>query len=308
MQAKNWYAVSVLVDSAACEAIEFGFNELDADGTEIDGLVNKTSATQTVVGYFEAEPDIEAVRSQLESALAIYGFTQSSLRDISLRTVENADWLAEWKKHWKPTIVGKFLIAAPWHELDEDQKIVIRIEPNMAFGTGTHETTRLCLAAIDNLYKSGESFLDVGTGTGILSIAAAGSNLRSHSSNFRSQISNIKSQVFDFRSLAIDNDSDAIKIAKENAAANGVGGMIDFRTGQLGPEQTKFDFVCANLTLDVILPILPQLIEKTGRILVLSGILTEQEEIIFAELNNLNATRLTINREGEWIAVIVSNS
>ncbi len=301
MQAKNWYAVSVLVDSAACEAIEFGFNELDADGTEIDGLVNKTSATQTVVGYFDAEPDIEAVRSQLESALAIYGFTQSSLRDISLRTVENADWLAEWKKHWKPTTVGTFLIAAPWHELDEDQRIVIRIEPNMAFGTGTHETTRLCLTAIDALYKHGESFLDVGTGTGILAIAAARSSLRS-------QISDIKSQVFDFRSLAIDNDSDAIKIAKENAAANGVGGMIDFRTGQLGPEQTKFDFVCANLTLDVILPILPQLIEKTGRILVLSGILTEQEEIIFAELNNLNATRLTINREGEWIAVIVSNS
>src|SRR5205085_3138018 len=89
------------------------------------------------------------------------------------RVVEEIDWLAEWKKHWQPTEVGRFVIAPPWQEIDPGDKILIQIEPNMAFGTGTHETTQLCLDAISELYRPQLTFLDVGTGTGILAIAAA---------------------------------------------------------------------------------------------------------------------------------------
>ena len=93
---------------------------------------------------------------------------------MSLREVADEDWLGEWKKSWQPVAVGeRFLIAPPWSVIDDARdRIVIRIEPGMAFGTGTHETTRLCLSAIEE-YFAGESFLDVGTGTGILAIAAA---------------------------------------------------------------------------------------------------------------------------------------
>src|SRR2546423_12368035 len=92
---------------------------------------------------------------------------------MSVREVEERDWRAEWKKGWRAVEVGRFVVAPPWSEVPDDEgRIVIRVEPGMAFGTGTHETTRLCLAAIEKYFRGG-SFLDVGTGTGILAIAAA---------------------------------------------------------------------------------------------------------------------------------------
>ena len=92
---------------------------------------------------------------------------------MNVRAVADRDWLEEWRKSWQPVETGRFIVAPPWSELDHSHnRIVIRIEPGMAFGTGTHETTRLCLAAIER-YFSGNSFLDVGTGTGVLAIAAA---------------------------------------------------------------------------------------------------------------------------------------
>src|SRR5262249_49859629 len=153
------------------------------------------------------------------------------------------------------TTVGRFVVAPPWEKVVDKDKIVILIEPNMAFGTGTHETTQLCLKAIDENYLPGHSFLDVGTGTGILAIAAA--KLASGSSEI----------------LACDTDADSIKIARENAQANGVGDKTDFLVGPITSETPQFDFVCVNLTIDAIVPILGLLLEKTKSTLVLSGIL-----------------------------------
>ena len=108
------------------------------------------------------------MEDEIRYALQIYGLNEEAVVSIVRREVQNEDWLAEWKKHWKPTTVGRFVIAPPWENVDDSQKIVIRIEPNMAFGTGTHETTQLCLRAIEANYHPGDSFLDVGTGPGIL--------------------------------------------------------------------------------------------------------------------------------------------
>src|SRR5258708_29342780 len=116
---------------------------------------------------------------------------------MTIRAVADEDWLGEWKKSWQPVEVGaRFIIAPPWVEVShEPNRCVIRIEPGMAFGTGTHETTRLCLVAIEK-YFAGGSFLDVGTGTGILAIAAA--------------------KLFPSARLeACDTDADAITIASE---------------------------------------------------------------------------------------------
>ena len=176
--------------------------------------------------------------------------------------MENADWLYEWKKHWKPTETGRFIVAPPWEEVAAGDKIVITIEPAMAFGTGTHETTRLCLQAIGEHYSADQSFLDVGTGTGLLAIAAA-------------KIAENTAPIF-----ACDTDPDAITNARENASVNGVDGRIEFAVGPISAETPVFDFVCANLTFDVIFPSLDLLLAKSGRYLVLSGILGEQEKAI----------------------------
>jgi ribosomal protein L11 methyltransferase len=272
IKAMNWQALDVEIEPQASEAVEYALMEAGALGTE-------TTDTK-VTGYFSAIPDREAVRSELFEALRIYELPSSSVRDMSLREVVNRDWLAEWKKNWQPVAVGRFVIAPPWTDIaDAPGRIVIRIEPGMAFGTGTHETTRLCLAAIEQHFAGG-SFLDVGTGTGILAIAAA--------------------KMFpDARIDACDTDSQAIEIARQNAEANGVEN-IEFRIGSIKDTTPSADLVCANLTADVILQILPALISVTCGKLILSGILETQIEQIVSTLGEVEITQ-----DGEWVAIVV---
>ena len=285
----NWYAIEIIVSPDAVEAVEHLLNEFDALGIEIDQLRKKANDDVTVVGYF-SEPISEAdVKESLDHTLAAFDIDDSNVRSINSREVENADWLSEWKKHWRPTRSGRFVVAPSWFDVeDEASSVVIWIEPNMAFGTGTHETTKLCLRAIDEYYDGEMSFLDVGTGTGILAIAAA-------------KLSTADSPKI----LGIDVDKDSVDIARENAAANDVSDKIEFVQRTLDDGIPDFEFVCANLTLDVISPMLSKLIEKTQKTLVLSGILTEQEDSIVKELNRLGLKDQTIWRDGEWIAVLV---
>lgn len=297
---KTWFALEITVKAKASEAVEFALNELDALGTEINNLGVKQSENLTVIGYFNEPPDDEAVQAELIEALRIYGFSPNAIQKIDSRAIENVDWLLEWKKHWKPTVTEKFIIAPTWEIIENTDKIVVRIEPSMAFGTGTHETTRLCLKAIEENYESAMSFLDVGTGTGILAIAAA-----------KSQVPNLKAQVskpeFENNNLIVgyDTDFDSITIAGENAETNEVGDEIEFRVGSISEKDAPYDFVCANITIDVIVPILPLLLDKSKRVLILSGILKEQEDIIVSELKNFDIKNPKIDFLGDWISVLI---
>jgi ribosomal protein L11 methyltransferase len=278
-----WYALEVEVEAPAVEAVEYALIEAGASGTET--ATDDTDRTR-ITGYFEGVPDRERVRSELFEALRIYELPSSSVRDMNVREVEQRDWLAEWKKSWQPVEIGRFVIAPPWSTIDPTPgHCVIRIEPGMAFGTGTHETTRLCLAAIQKYYEGG-SFLDIGTGTGILAIAAAACAPGAHVE-------------------ACDTDADAIAIARENAAANGVTEHINFRVGSVNEDTPSADFICANLTADAISKILPTLVALSCGRLVLSGILETQTEMILGQLAELAITDAEIAREDEWVAIIV---
>ena len=162
----------------------------------------------------------------------------------------------------------------------------------MAFGTGTHETTRLCLKAIEKHYRGG-SFLDVGTGTGILAIAAAKLCQKPDREGGCSAI------------FACDTDADAIDIAKENAELNDVANLIDFRVGTVNDETESADFVCANLTAPVIVELLPSLIGATCGRLVLSGILDSQIEMVRSRLLELGVSECEVDQDGEWIAIVI---
>lgn len=281
----EWKAVEVLCDPEATEAIESAFNQLDALGTEIDSLRKPKDEPLIVTGYFDAAPAEADIRSAIDEALRIYAFAPGSVLSVAVKTVEQTDWLAEWKKHWKPTVIGRFVIAPPWEDVAADGKFVIRIEPNMAFGTGTHETTKLCVRKIDELYQPGQTVLDVGTGTGILAIAAA--------------------KLGGTEILACDTDADSVAIARENARLNGVGEAIEFTDGSISDSTPMFDFVCANLTIDVILPLLDLLLSKTRSILLLSGILGIQKPMIAEGLAQRGITAAAIDADGEWISVLV---
>ncbi|MFN0279166.1 MAG: 50S ribosomal protein L11 methyltransferase [Pyrinomonadaceae bacterium] len=287
-KSQTWFAVDVPVDPLASEAVEYAFNLSGALGTEINDFRKNNTDDICVIGYFDDEPDVPAIAASIEESLRIYGLTTDAVRTVAVRKVENADWLAEWKKHWKPTSIGKFIIAPPWADVDETADIVIRIEPNMAFGTGTHETTQLCLQAITDSYLEGQTFLDVGTGTGILAIAAA-------------KMFNESQKIF-----ACDTDADAFEIAKENALFNSV--QIEFIDGPITKDTPISDFVCANLTIDVIVLLLPLLLTKTRHTLVLSGILVEQRDIISDELRKFQISNFKFEIKGEWISVVISLS
>lgn len=290
---KTWYSISVTVAPDAVEAIEYAFNSLDALGTEINHLKKKNLDTVTVVGYFNDLPNEDHVQDELHWALKAYSLEEASVLQLERNTIEDTDWLAEWKKHWQPSEVGNFVIAPPWSDVASTDKIVIRIEPNMAFGTGTHETTQLCLNAIERFYSPGDSFLDVGTGTGILAIAAAKINLRSG--------------IADLKLSGVDTDPDSITIAKENAKLNEVADVLNLSIGSLTSEAPVNDFVCANLTIDVILPILELLVEKARKTLVMSGILADQQAEIVSALGRLGIQDPQIKRAGEWISVVKSS-
>lgn len=282
-KAELWYALDVELERDAREAVEYALMEAGALGTETN---DSDDLLIRVTGYFDRVPDRERVRYELFEALRIYDLPSSSVRDMNVREVAQRDWLEEWKQNWQPVEIGRFIIAPPWSKLgDVHDRLVIRIEPGMAFGTGTHETTRLCLQAIEKHFNGG-SFLDVGTGTGILAIAAA--------------------KLFpEARVEACDTDEMAVEIARENAAANGVLDQIDFRAGSVEESTPSADLVCANLTADVITQILPALVSLTCGKLILSGILETQVEMVRTGLHDNGIDDFEIEQDGEWVALIV---
>ncbi len=284
---KTWHAVDVHLAATAREAVEYALMEAGALGSE---TTDDNNLTARVTAYFAVAPYQEHVRACIDDALQIYDLPTSSVSNVQLHEIAGRDWLGEWKKSWQPVAIGKrFIIAPPWSEVaNAPDRIVIRIEPGMAFGTGTHETTRLCLAAIEK-YFTGKSFLDVGTGTGILSIAAA--------------------KLYpSARIEACDVDAEAIAIARENATLNGVQDeRIRFRVGTIDDTTTSSaDCVCANLTADVILELLPALVGATCGRLILSGILDTQTETILTSLREHGVTHSPeVTADGEWVALIV---
>jgi len=274
----TYFALDVDIEPQAHEAVEYALMEAGALGTE--------TTEGGVTAYFDETPSRERVRNELFEALRIYDLPSSSVRDMSVREVVQRDWLKEWKESWQPVEIGRFIIAPPWSRIDDTHdRLVIRIEPGMAFGTGTHETTRLCLDAIQKHF-SGGSFLDVGTGTGILAIAAA--------------------RLFpEARIEACDTDETAIAIARENAELNGVSEQINFRVGSVDDTTASADLVCANLTADVISRMLPALVGLTCGKLILSGVLETQIEMVQASLHECGIDDFEIAQDGEWIALIV---
>jgi ribosomal protein L11 methyltransferase len=171
----------------------------------------------------------------------------TAFRDCSVSHVPEEDWMQKWKEGFEAVHIGKRLTVAPSWKLpkDEGERVVIQIDPGMAFGTGTHETTRLCLEAIERHWL-GSSLLDVGTGTGILAICAA--LLRPGS-----------------RVVGIDIDPRAVEVARENVEINKVSGRVELLEGQPGALSIEFDVVVANLTAEVIVDLMPGLTDRVSK-------------------------------------------
>jgi ribosomal protein L11 methyltransferase len=279
MNNKIWHAVEIEIARVAETAAT---TQLWAFGTTGIEFSEEPSDFITLRAYFESTPDLENLRAQILRGLNLTGLPEYALRTIKSLTVADQDWLAEWKKGYEPIEIGNRLLIAPsWKAEGKSDRILVQIDPGMAFGTGTHETTRGCLELLEKYWRGG-SLLDVGTGTGILAIAAI--KLAPGS-----------------RVVGFDIDPEAVAVAQENAEINNAADELELEVNKLSSfHGQEFDLVLANLTADVIVPLAAdfrQVIKKG--ILIVSGILREQGEEVRAALDGFEV--IEEKPDGEWI-------
>lgn len=206
------------------------------------------------------------------------------------RIIDDIDWIEKYRKSARPAWIGNDIVVRPqWHQLETLVKYDIILEPRMAFGTGSHETTQTCLRMIREHFQPGMRFLDVGTGSGILSILAD-----------KMGASYIK---------AVDNDPVAIDNCRENFRINNVSTVHDIQPGsdECCKTDEPFQFVCANIIKSTILPMLPGLLSKTAidGVLVLSGLLEEDRSEIEESLRQQGQDKISLQRQNEWVTYVI---
>ena len=301
----KWLEVSLSVDGEMAEAVaevlaRYVPNGVVIESTAIEADVEGEGypvGSLRVCGYLPVDGQLEDTRQRIEEALYFLGRIQPLPRP-EFKPIAEVNWAEAWKKHYRPIAIGKRLIIIPaWLNSPDDTRIPIRIDPGMAFGTGTHPTTQLCLELLEvQLLKEAElldvDIIDVGCGSGILSIAAL--------------------KLGASRAFGVDTDSEAVTAAQENAANNGVADRADFVVGSV-PEikagifpVTDAPVVVANILAAILIRLLDaglgDLVSTNG-ILILSGILEEQ----LPEMKNaLQIHGFEVHRKHQiedWVAV-----
>jgi ribosomal protein L11 methyltransferase len=296
----RWLEVGVTVDGELAEAVAEVIGRFTGEGVVMEQAVRYTDAEDAgtpygpirVYGYLDFSEGIDVKKKELDEALWHLGQI-APLPEATYRPIEDRDWMAAWKAHYRPIPIGeKMLILPAWLESTDSHRIAIKIDPNMAFGTGTHPTTQLCLALIEKYVQPDQPVIDVGCGSGILSIAAVllGSS----------------------HAVAVDIDEAAVRSTCENAALNGVLDKIDVSIGSITDVQSglhsihKAPLVFANILAPVIVRMfsngLADLLSPNG-IILLSGILLEQSKEVELEAEANGLTLVERMQIGDWIAL-----
>jgi len=315
----NYYQLTVHASSESVEAISEAMMELGVKGVEIfdpqdilsqekseanwdyadEDFMNNLMKQDVLVRCYFSETEIKTpadledkiltIRHKL-AEIAEYLPIGSGLIESSLMAEE--DWMNAWREYYKPFRLGEHLHVIPsWQEAEtEPDDVVLRIDPGMAFGTGTHETTSLCMVALEKYVEKGDTVLDIGCGSGILGITAAKLGAKTV--------------------ICSDLDPSAVKVARENVNDNGVDSTVEVYQGDLTEVErlkgTTADVVAANIIADVII-ILSRSVGtflKEGGIFITSGIIPEKEQEVAEALRENGFTLLETVRKGSWVLIV----
>ncbi|AGB41807.1 ribosomal protein L11 methyltransferase [Halobacteroides halobius DSM 5150] len=282
----NWKEININTTYQAYPAINNLLQELEVKGITKEELESDEDEI-LIKAYLKKDINLEKLKEKI-SSLEEYGLRVGSAK-LKIKSVIKEDWASKWKENFKPLRVSDRIIIKPsWEEYpSQKDNVIIEIDPGQAFGTGHHETTEVCLRLIEDNLDSDTKLLDIGTGTGILSIAAAKLGAE---------------EIF-----ALDIDPIAVKVAKENATLNQVETEIDFVAGDLVEVVDKtYNLVVANLLPHIIVNLIPdleQVITENGKF-ILSGIIVDKEEKINDKLREYDFKVIERIQLGEWVTII----
>lgn len=287
--AMEWTEISVLTSDESQDAVINILMDFGSLGVELDTI---NEDTLSINSYFPENFDIEskvpAIQSRV-SQLAEFGLNPGEAKVIT-KNLNDDKWNSEWEKYYHAKRITKFLTISPvWENYvkEFDGELVIKLDPKKAFGTGVHPTTVLCLQAIESVIRENESILDVGTGSGVLSIA--GKLLGA------GEIS------------AYDYDDDAVDSAKKNVALNGFENDIFVdKNSLLDGISKKADIILANMLPEAVLPLIPQAannLNEGGKIII-SGIIKDKLSITLETLENNQYVIDQVTTLGDWRGII----
>ncbi|NSW91314.1 MAG: 50S ribosomal protein L11 methyltransferase [Firmicutes bacterium] len=333
----KWYEVRLRTNREACDAVSDMLMSIGANGVAVDDVMDiidgiagtgktdciydydyieeeilrKAAAddgTVTIKGYFPARENIDCLIKIIEDKISdISKHIDTGKMEVGYFELCEEDWANNWKSYYKPFNITENIVIKPsWEEYTGNMhKIIIEMDPGMAFGTGTHETTRMCVLLLEKYVKNGDTVIDVGSGSGILSIIAAKLGAKSV--------------------LALDIDEEAVRVTENNCKVNNVEGMVKVLKGSLdyigsevqyledGDAQCfqylgngKADLVVANIIADVIINLAwtVRLYVKEGGLFIASGIIKDKKDSVLSEYLKNGFQYKEIIEEGEWVAIV----
>ena len=294
MAIKDWYKLTFLIESDSEEIIIWKLNELGIFSFSFEYLIKNENKKEVNI-WLSVDDWGESSRCDFEKIISkLLNINAPDNQFFDWSIIKEEDWLTSWKKYWAPELVGNhFLILPCWINLDDKfkDKEIIRIDPGAAFGTGSHPSTYLCLEKMENILFSDKKVLDIGCGSGILSIAA--------------RLLGAKEVC------AVDNDYLAINSTKSNFQLN-FGNLNnlntylgDFNEAIIKYQLKKFDFVLCNILAEVIKEMIPnicQCLRNNGEV-VFSGILNSQKNEILKILIQNDLKLLNISSRKDWVCI-----
>ena len=287
----KWVELTVHTSAPAEDAVANILIEEGSGGVVLSEQPGKSRPTRAAQAYFplddELEPRLLRVKARIHD-LRSFGLDPSPARLI-IRQVEERDWAEAWKKFFKPIVIGDIVVRPSWETFEpvSPGQIILELDPGMAFGTGTHATTQLCLELLQKYVRPGDRVLDIGTGSGILSIAAA--------------------MLGASRVVGLDVDQLAVSVARENIRRNGVADRVSiYRGDSLESLRFRPNVVAANILANTVIAFAPAVAEMLaeGGVYITSGIVNERKAEVAGSLTRAGLNVVETLSQGEWAAVV----